>query len=64
LRDVKLLGSGAGDFEGPGAKVRNVDGRLHVARKARRPDDWDPPIDWYVLYGRGAPHRANEKVLR
>ena len=25
-------------------EVRNVDGRLHVARKERRPDEWDPPI--------------------
>jgi hypothetical protein len=26
-------------------EVRNVDGRLHVARKERRPDEWDPPIE-------------------
>jgi hypothetical protein len=25
-------------------EVRNVDSRLHVARKERRPDEWDPPI--------------------
>jgi hypothetical protein len=25
-------------------EVRNVDGRLYVARKAKRPDEWDPPI--------------------
>jgi hypothetical protein len=24
-------------------EVRNVDGRLHVARKVRKPDEWDPP---------------------
>jgi len=24
-------------------EVRNVDGRLHVARKAKKPDEWDPP---------------------
>ncbi|MGC2077684.1 MAG: hypothetical protein WA728_16970, partial [Xanthobacteraceae bacterium] len=26
-------------------EVRNVDGRLHVARKARKPDEWDPPVE-------------------
>jgi hypothetical protein len=26
-------------------EVRNVDGRIHVARKERRPDEWDPPIE-------------------
>jgi len=31
-------------------EVRNVEGRLHVARKARRHDDWDPPIGPYDLY--------------
>jgi hypothetical protein len=25
-------------------EVRNVDGRLHVARKERNFDEWDPPI--------------------
>jgi hypothetical protein len=33
-------------------KVRNVDGRLHVARKAKKPDEWDPP---YKPYGPGQP---------
>jgi hypothetical protein len=36
-------------------EVRNVDGRLHVARKERHPDDWDPPIEPCVPYGRGNP---------
>ena len=31
--------------------VRNVDNRLHVARKERRPDEWDPPIPVYDPYG-------------
>ena len=31
-------------------EVRNVDGRLHVARKERRPDEWDPPIKPYDPY--------------
>ncbi len=34
-------------------EVRNVDGRLHVARKARKPDEWDPPIAPYDPYGPG-----------
>jgi hypothetical protein len=25
-------------------EVRNVDGRLHVARKERHPDESDPPV--------------------
>jgi hypothetical protein len=35
--------------------VRNVDGRLHVARKERRPDEWGPPIAPYDPYGPGEP---------
>ena len=34
-------------------EVRNVDGRLYVARKAKRPDEWDPPIAPYDPYGQG-----------
>ena len=34
-------------------EVRNVDGRLHVARKERHPDEWDPPIEPYDPYGPG-----------
>ena len=34
-------------------EVRNVDGRLHVARKPRRHDEWDPPITPYDPYGPG-----------
>jgi hypothetical protein len=37
-------------------EVRNVDGRLHVARKERRPDEWDPPIPVYDPYGPGDSH--------
>jgi hypothetical protein len=25
----------------------NVEGRLHVSRKERRPDEWDPPVEKY-----------------
>jgi hypothetical protein len=34
-------------------EVRNVDGRLHVARKPRQHDEWDPPIAPYDPYGPG-----------
>jgi hypothetical protein len=34
-------------------EVRNVDGRLHVARKRRQHDEWDPPIAPYDPYGPG-----------
>ena len=38
-------------------EVRNVDGRLHVARKARRPDEWDPrdPYGPGAIVTRNAP---------
>ena len=38
-------------LKGEVLKVRNVDGQLHVARKERRPDEWDPPIEPYVPMG-------------
>jgi hypothetical protein len=31
-------------------EVRNVDGRLHIARKPRQYDEWDPPIEPYDPY--------------
>jgi len=31
-------------------EVRNVEGRLHIARKERRHDEWDPPIALYDPY--------------
>jgi hypothetical protein len=34
-------------------EVRNVDGRLYIARKAKKPDEWDPPIPAYDPYGPG-----------
>jgi len=30
-----------------------ADARLHVARKTKAPDDWDPPIPVYDPYGPG-----------
>ena len=38
-------------LKGEVLEVRNVDGQLHVARKERRPDEWDPPIEPYVPMG-------------
>jgi hypothetical protein len=40
-------------LKGQVLEVRNVDGRLYVARKAKRPDEWDPPIPAYDPYGPG-----------
>jgi hypothetical protein len=31
-------------------EVRSVDGRLDVARKERKPDEWDPPVEPYDPY--------------
>ncbi len=44
----------------PGAQVlevRNVDGRLHVARKERRHDQWDLPVERYDPY---TPGKSND----
>ena len=38
-------------LKGEVLEVRNVDGRLHIARKERRHDEWDPPIEPYDPYG-------------
>jgi hypothetical protein len=40
-------------LKGQVLEVRNVDGGLYVARKARKPDEWDPPIPVYDPYGPG-----------
>ncbi len=32
-------------------ELRNFEGRLHVSRKERHHDDWDPPIEPYDPYG-------------
>ncbi len=34
-------------------EVRWVNGRLHVARKVRKPDEWDRPVAPYDPYGPG-----------
>jgi len=36
-------------------EVRNVDQGLHMARKPKRPDEWDPPSELYDLDGPGQP---------
>jgi hypothetical protein len=38
-------------------KVRNANGRLHVARKERHPDEWDRPVEPYDPYGPGDPKK-------
>lgn len=40
-------------LKGEVLEVRNVEGRLHVARKAGNHDEWDPPIAPYDPYGSG-----------
>jgi hypothetical protein len=34
-------------------EIRNVDNSLHIARKAKRPDQWDPLVEAYDPYGPG-----------
>jgi hypothetical protein len=34
-------------------EIRNVDGVLHIARKARHYDEWDPQYEPYDPYGPG-----------
>jgi hypothetical protein len=41
-------------------EVRNVDGRLHVARKPRVHDEWDPYFEPYDPYGPGKSVSADE----
>ena len=41
-------------LKGQVLEVRNVDGRLYVARKAKRPDERDPHVPPYDPYGPGA----------
>ena len=35
-------------------EVRAVEGRLHIARKEKSPDEWDPPVVPYDPYGPGS----------
>jgi hypothetical protein len=34
-------------------EIRNVEGRLHIARKARHHDEWDPPVEGHDSFGPG-----------
>lgn len=34
-------------------KARWVNGTIHVARKVRKPDEWDRPVEAYDPYGPG-----------
>jgi hypothetical protein len=40
-------------LKGQVLEVRNVDGRVQVARKVRKPDECDPPHEPYDPYGPG-----------
>ena len=45
-------------------EVRNAsaDGRLHIARKIKAHDDWDPPIEPYDCYGPGVTGNAYDVI--
>jgi hypothetical protein len=43
-------------------EVRCVNGRLHVSRKVRKPDEWDPPVEVYDPYGPRAKHEEVEDL--
>jgi hypothetical protein len=32
-------------LKGEVLEIRNVDGRLHIARQVRHHDEWDPPVE-------------------
>jgi hypothetical protein len=34
-------------------RLANADTRLHVSRKTKTPDEWDPPYESYDPYGPG-----------
>jgi hypothetical protein len=40
-------------LKGEVLEVRNVDGVLHIARKLRYHDEWDPKVEPYDPYGQG-----------
>jgi hypothetical protein len=42
-------------LKGEVLEVRNVDGRLQVARKRMHHDDWNPALEPYDPYGPGQP---------
>jgi hypothetical protein len=40
-------------FRGEVLEIRNVEGVLHIARKVRYDDEWDPKVEPYDPYGPG-----------
>jgi hypothetical protein len=54
VSDVRVLGWGKVILRDQVLEVRNVDGRLHIARKPRHYDEWDPYVPPYDPYGPGA----------
>ena len=50
-------------LKGQVLEVRNVDGRLDVARKEHHHDEWDPPIAPYDPYGPGQPVTDDTTII-
>jgi hypothetical protein len=38
-------------LKGEVLEIRNVGGSLHIARKVKNHDEWDPPVEPYDPYG-------------
>jgi hypothetical protein len=51
-----------GDLRDQVLDVPNVDNRLHIARKPRKPDEWDPPIEPHDPYGPGTGVRVGNVI--
>jgi hypothetical protein len=43
-------------------RFASSDGRLHIARKSKRHDDWDPPAVPYDPYGPGVIDNAFDVI--
>jgi len=43
-------------------RYANADSRLHIARKMKAPDDWDPPVEAYDCYGPGVTGNAYDVI--
>ena len=43
-------------------RYASADGRLHIARKLKHHDDWDPPIAAYDRYGPGVTGNAFDVI--
>jgi hypothetical protein len=53
---VTVLGGREGLSEESGARSPQCRRPLHVARRERRPDEWNPPVPVYGPYGLGSPN--------